>query len=61
MADAQPTSLTVMLRIYFMQQRFGLSDPSMEDSLCEVTSMHFFAGIGIDQIPVETTILNFLH
>ena len=29
----QPMSLERMLRIYFMQQRYGLSDPAMEDLL----------------------------
>ena len=28
-----PMDLKVMLRIYFMQQWHGLSDPAMEDSL----------------------------
>ena len=34
----QPIGLAVMLRIYLMQQWFGLSDPLMEDSLYEVAS-----------------------
>ena len=29
----QPIGLEVMLRVYLMQQWFGLSDPLMEDSL----------------------------
>ena len=31
-----PIPATVMLRIYFLQQWYGLSDPGMEDSLYDV-------------------------
>ena len=34
-----------MLRIYFMQQWYGLSDPAMEDSLYDVQSMRHFTGV----------------
>ena len=52
-----------MLRIYLMQQWFGLSDPLMEDSLYEVASMRNFAGLALndDRIPDESTILQFRH
>ena len=50
-----------MLRIYFMQQWYGLSDPGMEDSLYDVESMRRFAGVGLDAIPDETTICKFRH
>jgi IS5 family transposase len=50
-----------MLRIYFMQQWFGLSDPVMEDSLRDITSMRLFAGLSLDNIPDESTILRFRH
>jgi len=52
-----------MLRIYFMQQWFNLSDPAMEDSLYDSESMRRFAGIELseDAIPDETTILRFRH
>jgi IS5 family transposase len=53
--------LEVMLRIYFMQQWYGLSDPAMEDSLYDITSMRGFAGLDIDSIPDETTICRFRH
>ena len=33
----------------------------MEDSLCEITAMRFFAEISINQIPDESTILRFRH
>ena len=31
--------LEVMLRIYFLQQWYGLSDPAAEDSLCDVIAV----------------------
>ena len=51
----------VMLRIYFMQNWYSLSDPSMEDSLYDIESMRRFAGVDIDNIPDETTICKFRH
>jgi IS5 family transposase len=59
----QPMPLSRMLRIYFMQQWYGLSDPAMEDSLYDIESMRRFADIDleVDVIPDETTILNFRH
>jgi IS5 family transposase len=59
----QPMPLERMLRIYFMQQWFNLSDPAMEDSLYDSESMRRFAGIelGEDAVPDETTILRFRH
>lgn len=58
-----PIPVERMLRIYFMQQWYGLSDPAMEDALYDSESMRRFAGIdlGEDVIPDETTILNFRH
>ncbi len=39
-ANGRPTiGVEKMLRIYFMQQWFGLSDPAMEDALYDVQSM----------------------
>ena len=59
----QPMPLERMLRIYFMQQWYGLSDPGMEDALYDSESMRRFTGIDLeaDVIPDETTILNFRH
>jgi IS5 family transposase len=59
----QPMPLSRMLRIYFMQQWYGLSDPGMEDSLYDSEAMRRFADIDleVDVIPDETTILNFRH
>lgn len=56
-----PIGLEPMLRIYFMQQWYGLSDPAMEDSLYDITSMRRFAKLSMEDIPDETTILRFRH
>jgi IS5 family transposase len=57
----QPMPLPMMLRIYFLQQWFDLSDPGAEDALYEIESMRRFAGIELGEAPIpdETTILNF--
>jgi IS5 family transposase len=57
----QPMPLETMLRIYFLQQWFNLSDPAAEDSLYDIESMRRFCGIelGDNAVPDETTILNF--
>src|SRR6185369_14384903 len=58
-----PMALEKMLRIYFLQQWFNLSDPAMEDALYDIESLRRFARIelGQDEVPDETTILNFRH
>ncbi len=59
----QPMSMKRMLKIYFMQQWYGLSDPAMEDALYDSESLRRFAEIdlAVDEIPDETTILHFRH
>lgn len=59
----QPKPLERMLRIYFMQNWFNLSDPQAEDSLYDIESMRRFAGIELEEqeIPDESTILRFRH
>jgi IS5 family transposase len=59
----QPKPMEQMLRIYFMQNWFNLSDPQAEDSLYDIESMRRFAGIELmgHDIPDETTILRFRH
>jgi IS5 family transposase len=57
----RPMGALVMLRIYFMQQWYGLSDPAMEDSLYDVESMRRFAGVDLNGVPDETTICKFRH
>lgn len=55
--------LATMLRIYFLQQWFNLSDPAAEEALYDSEAMRRFAGVelGDDAIPDETTILHFRH
>ena len=55
--------LRVMLRIYCLQQWYGLSDPGAEEALYDSEAMRRFVGLelGEDAIPDETTILNFRH
>jgi IS5 family transposase len=62
-AGRQPHAMERMLRIYFMQNWFNLSDPQAEDSLYDIESMRRFAGIelGHDDIPDESSILRFRH
>jgi transposase, IS5 family len=59
----RPLGLERMLRIYFMQQWFNLSDPQAEDGLYDSESMRRFAGVelGEDAIPDESSILKFRH
>jgi IS5 family transposase len=59
----QPHELERMLRIYFLQQWFNLSDPQAEDAIYDSESMRRFARVelGEDGIPDETTILRFRH
>jgi IS5 family transposase len=59
----QPKPMEQMLRIYFMQNWFNLSDPQAEDSLYDIESMRRFAGIELlgHEIPDESTILRFRH
>jgi len=56
-----PYPLPVMLRVHCLQLFYNLSDPALEDALYEVESMRRFAGLRLDRIPDETTILNFRH
>src|SRR6202020_2708740 len=59
----QPLGLEKMLRIYFLQQWFNLSDPAAEDAIYDSESMRRFARVelGDDRVPDETTILRFRH
>ncbi len=59
----KPVGVEIMLRIYFLQQWFALSDPAVEDALYESPVLRRFAGIDLGRAPApdETTILNFRH
>jgi transposase, IS5 family len=58
-----PFGVATMLRIHFMQQWFGLSDPAMEEGLHDVPLYREFAqiGSGLVRLPDESTILRFRH
>jgi IS5 family transposase len=58
-----PLGLEKMLRIYFLQHWFDLSDPGAEEALYDSESLRRFVGLelGEDAIPDETTILKFRH
>ena len=56
-----PYPLPTMLRVHCMQLFYNLSDPAMEDALYEIESMRQFAGLKLDRLPDETTILKFRH
>ena len=61
--DRKLVGLSIMLRVYFLQQWFSLSDPAAEDALYESAVLRRFAGIDLGRAPApdETTILNFRH
>jgi len=52
-----------MLRIHFLQQWFGLSDPAMEEALHDISLYCEFARLdpGGMRLPDESTILRFRH
>jgi IS5 family transposase len=59
----KPLGLGIMLRLYFVQHWFALSDPAAEDALYDSAALRRFVGIdlGLAAAPDETTILNFRH
>ena len=73
----RPVGLERMLRIYFLQQWFDLSDPAVEDALYDSLTMRHFVGIdlsphgrrpvrgdpdvGRESAPDETTVCKFRH
>src|SRR6202163_3253212 len=59
----QPVGLSIMLRTYFLQQWFKLSDPGMEEAFYESPVLRRFAGVDLGRAaaPDETTILRFRH
>ena len=58
-----PMGLERMLRIYFLQHWFNLSDPSAEEALYDSAAMRAFVGIdlGREPVPDETTMCRFRH
>jgi IS5 family transposase len=62
-ARPSPFAVEAMLRIHFLQQWFGLSDPAMEEALHDVPLYREFAGLDnwTMRLPDESTILRFRH
>lgn len=58
-----PIPLERMLRIYFLQLWFNLSDPGVEEALYDSVAMRSFVGIdlGAEGAPDETTVCKFRH
>lgn len=58
-----PVGLERMLRIYFLQHWFNLSDPAVEEALYDSAAMRAFVGIdlGREPAPDETTVCKFRH
>ena len=62
-AGRRPIGIERMLRIYFLQHWFNLSDPAAEEVLYDSRAMRQFVGIdlGEEPAPDETTICKFRH
>jgi transposase, IS5 family len=58
-----PIPLERMLRVYFVQQWYGLADEAVEDALYDSQALRGFADIELnrDPIPDATTVLHFRH
>lgn len=56
-----PIGVPVMLRMYFLQQWFGLSDDGLEDAIYDSQSMRDFLGLDLSRrdVPDATTLLKF--
>lgn len=62
-AGRRPIGIERMLRIYFLQHWFNLSDPGAEEGLYDSAAFRKFVGIdlGREPAPDETTICKFRH
>lgn len=58
-----PVGVERMLRMYFLQHWFNLSDPAVEETLYDSPTLRAFVGIDLGQEPVpdETTVCKFRH
>jgi transposase, IS5 family len=59
----KPIALERMLRLYFVQQWYGLADEALEDALYDSQALRGFAGIdlALEGVPDATTVLHFRH
>ena len=57
----QPIGVPRMLRMYFLQQWFGLADEAVEDAIYDSQAMREFVGIdlSVEAVPDATTLLKF--
>ncbi len=62
-AGRRPIGIERMLRIYFLQHWFNLSDPAAEEAIYDSRAMRNFVRIdlGCEPAPDETTICKFRH
>lgn len=58
-----PMGVEKMLRLYFLQQWYGLADEALEDTIYDSQAMRNFVGIdlGCEGVPDATTLLKFRH
>lgn len=58
-----PMGIERMLRVYFLQQWYGLADEALEDAIYDSQAMRLFVGIDLSQegVPDATTLLKFRH
>jgi IS5 family transposase len=58
-----PVGVERMLRMYFLQQWFNLSDPGVEEAVYDSIVLRQFVGIdlGREPVPDETTVCKFRH
>ena len=54
-----PLGVERMLRVYFLQQWYGLADEALEDALYDSQALRVFAGH--EEVPDATTLLQFRH
>jgi IS5 family transposase len=56
-----PMGVERMLRVYFLQQWYGLADEALEDAIYDSQAMRLFVGIdlSVESVPDATTLLKF--
>lgn len=58
-----PSGLERMLRMYFVQQWYGLADEAVEDAISDSQALRNFMGIDLsrESVPDATTLMGFRH
>ena len=59
----QPRGIERMLRMYFVQQWYGLADVAVEDALYDSQALRTFCGVdlSVESVPDATTLMDFRH